>query len=190
MGLAMEEIWKPVVGYELRYDVSNLGNVRTSPLSPHPNARPHLGMLLKQRLKKSGYLHVSFKLAGATISRTVHSVVLETFKGNRPLGMVSRHIDGNRKNNSIDNLEWSTQKENIADKIKHGTDNKGERHHNSVLTNQDVVRIRNMKVAGLSNVYIAEAFHVTPANVGDRLEKEGSGKRWRSSSVWCVWWTC
>lgn len=166
------EQWKPVLGYEDRYDVSNFGNVRTSLNSPHKNARIHRGKLLHARWLKNGYLHVSLNLNGKKNARMVHSLVLEAFKGPRPVGKVGRHLDGNRKNNTPENLEWSTQKENIGDKIRHGTDNKGERHHNSVLANDDVLRIRNMNVSGFSNVYIAKAFHVTPANVGHIVRRK------------------
>lgn len=161
----MEE-WKQVIGYEGRYEVSKLGDIRTDLNSPHRNSRIHRGKFLHQRMNKNGYLRVSFNLDGVKRSRNVHLVVLEAFKGLRPEGKVARHKDGNSKNNASDNLEWSTQKENIADKIIHGTDNKGEKHQNAVLTNQDVIVMRAMKEVGYSNVWIANCFLVTPVNVG------------------------
>lgn len=158
------EDWKQVVGYEGRYEVSKLGDIRTDPNSPHRNSRIHRGKFLHQRMNKTGYLRVSLNLDGVKRSRNVHLVVLEAFKGLRPEGKVSRHKDGNSKNNSADNLEWSTQKENIADKIVHGTDNKGEKHHNAVLTEKDVIEMRAMAERGFSKVEIAKCFLVTPAN--------------------------
>jgi len=161
----MEE-WKPVVGFEDRYDVSNFGNVRTSINSPHRNARIHLGKMIKPKLEKSGYLRLHLNFDGERKFFFVHTIVLNAFSGPRPPGFVARHLDGNRINNASHNLEWSTQKDNLQDRIKHGTHNKGERHPNAVLTNVDVLEMRRMKLMGVSNVKIAECFLVTPTNVG------------------------
>jgi len=165
----MEEIWKSVVGYEGFYEVSNMGRVRTSFDNPHFNARP--GKLLKQAECANGYLHTHLNKRGKK-HPTVHSLVLEAFTGPRPHGLVSRHKDGNARNNRSDNLEWGTQKQNIADKIAHGTDNKGSKHSQSKLTDSDVIKIRAMALDGIQNVKIAAIFKITPTNVGHIVKRK------------------
>ena len=108
------EVWRPVVGGEDKYEVSNLGGVRF-----FRNKRP-----LTQTEQK-GYLNVT--IHGK--KRTVHSLVLEAFVGPRPAGFVTRHIDNDPANNKARNLEWSTQRKNIADKAKFGTDHNANKTH-------------------------------------------------------------
>lgn len=160
----MEE-WRDVVGFEGRYEVSNLGNVRTSFNSPHKNARIHRGKTLKSR-RSGDYARVSLNKNGVKSSPNVHVLVLEAFHGPRPCGKVARHIDGNSGNNSASNLMWSTQKENIADKKIHGTYKFGENHQNAVLTERDVIAIRKMATDGITKAEIARTFLVTPTNIG------------------------
>lgn len=162
----MSEIWKPVVGYESRYDVSNLGRVRTAFESPHPNARPFAGRLRKLYKSTLGYIRVSLNRDGVKSHFSVHILVLQAFRGRRPAGHVSRHLDGSRNNSELSNLEWSTQSRNLADRIKHGTHNKGSRHPNSKLTESDAVKIRLEAAHGKANTQIAREFGVTPANIG------------------------
>lgn len=149
----MEETWKSVLGYEGIYSASNLGRI----MGRNRN-------ILKPFFV-SGYLRVCLIKNGKRSSRTVHSLVIEAFKGIRPPGKVARHIDGNVENNSDSNLVWSTQKENIADKKSHGTYLFGEKHPTSVLTEGDVVEIRRMAELGISRSEIASAFLVTASNI-------------------------
>ena len=51
----------------------------------------------------------------------IHRLVLETFIGPCPEGEVCRHLDGDKRNNSLNNLCWGTLKENTQDAIRHGT---------------------------------------------------------------------
>lgn len=69
-----------------------------------------------------GYQQVSLFRDGSRRSFTVHHLVLTAFIGDRPDGMLCRHIDGNPANNVLDNLRWGTPSENMRDKRRHGTD--------------------------------------------------------------------
>jgi hypothetical protein len=140
----MDEIWKQVLGYKY-YEVSNKGNTRSW------KGRGQNGGLLKEPTTKKtfvgadGYVFVKLQQGGKRTNYRVHRLVLEAFVGKRPQGMQARHLDGNKLHNTIDNLVWGTSKENHADKERHGTSNKGERHgHNSVLTKEDVREIRRL----------------------------------------------
>lgn len=70
------------------------------------------------------------------------SLVCQAFHGPRPAGMVVRHYDGTRTNDSAANLSWATASENWQDKWRHGTASAGSRCHRSVLTEDDVRYIR------------------------------------------------
>lgn len=116
----MAEFWKPCVGYA-NYEVSTYGNVRSidhSKWNGPVGFGFHKGRVLKPGIGSHGYPNVQL---GKGKVRTVHSLVLETFIGPRPLGMESRHLDGNRLNARLENLEWNTPKQNGRDKITHGT---------------------------------------------------------------------
>lgn len=102
------ERWKPIKGYEGRYEVSDRGRVRS--LSFNHTGRP--GML-KLAIDRDGYLHAYLCLDGPMKRHTAHSLVLEAFTGPRPPGLVCDHLDSNPSNNHVDNLEWVTYRENI-----------------------------------------------------------------------------
>lgn len=94
----------------------------------------------------------------------VHALVLTHFRGPKPfIGAQCRHLDGDPRNNAIDNLEWGTALENGADTRRHGT-LRGEKNPRAVLTKQQVATIRDMKGKYLQRV-IASEFGVSRATV-------------------------
>ena len=102
----MEEIWKPVKGYEEIAEISNYGQVHFygNGRGKYPNERWTWGSE-----DNCGYLRVSIGGSGA---KGIHRWVFETFVGNIPQGMEVNHIDENPKNNRIDNLNLMTHKQN------------------------------------------------------------------------------
>lgn len=128
----MEE-WKDVVGFEGLYEVSNHGNIRsfeTKKLKKisfcKKENRPFVNLWKnnKQKIMKP------------------HRMVLEAFVGECPNGMEGCHNDGNSQNNNISNLRWDTHSNNILDRVKHGTSNRGERCGTAKLTLEQVNAIR------------------------------------------------
>ena len=119
--------------------------------------------LLKQATtKNTGRLRVNPTDANGVIRDIyVHKFVIETFHGARPIeGMVCRHLDGNYLNNRADNLQWGTHKENSFDRWEHGTMSTGTRHWRTRLTDDDVIKIRQLKKSGITNVLLGELFGI------------------------------
>ena len=109
----MQEIWKPIIGYENLYEVSNLGNVisldRT--VKCHSKTRLVKGKLLNPHLMKNGYYSVTLCDSGRNKRVYVHRLVALHFVENpKPDEYnVINHKDENPKNNIYTNLEWCTQ---------------------------------------------------------------------------------
>ena len=111
----MEEIWKDIKGYECIYQVSNLGNVKSlDRLST--NGRRLKGKLLAKTNSK-GYIKVTLTNKNKSDNRDIHRLVAQAFIPNPENKPQVNHIDEDKTNNTVDNLEWCTAKENI----NHGT---------------------------------------------------------------------
>ena len=117
------EIWKPVVGYEGFYEVSNTGRVRTvARIAVRSNGRPHTvpSRIRKPSTDKKGYQRLTLLKDGKSRTHTVHSLVLTAFVEPRPEGMLTRHLNGIPDDNRVDNLAWGTGSENQYDAVAHG----------------------------------------------------------------------
>ena len=144
----MQEIWKDVEGYEGLYQVSNLGNVKSIPRViksslKHQNKVLRKGRLLKQSLNHNGYPQIVLKILGKCYCKRVHRLVAEVFIPNPNNYPQINHIDGNKLNNKVSNLEWCTAKQNIIHAFKEGlykTPKKAfKKGQNSVKVNQYTV---------------------------------------------------
>jgi len=101
------EIWKDIPGYEGKYQVSNLGNVKS--MNYMHTKKEHI---LIKRVQPTGYHTVTFCKNGKAKQYLVHRIVYQTFAGEIPEGMQVNHIDENKLNNNIGNLNLMTPKEN------------------------------------------------------------------------------
>ena len=111
------EIWKDCVGFEGKYQVSNLGNVR----SISNNKGTYQERLLSQRqTTTSNYLYVSFTVKDVTTQHSVHRLVAKAFIDNPNNKATVNHIDGNKLNNNVCNLEWNTYSENLKHAYANG----------------------------------------------------------------------
>jgi hypothetical protein len=134
-----------------RYAVSSDGTIRGR-RGRHEGARRGLWnewRELKPWRHKSGHLYIV--LDGHQYQ--VHRLVLTTFDRKPVDGEECRHLDGNPRNNHIDNLAWGTRSENIGDKLRHGTHNRGERHYCAKLSDEQaraaiMLRKRHAKHGG------------------------------------------
>jgi hypothetical protein len=106
------EIFKDIKGYEGIYQISNLGNVKSYKKNrvkiriPTKNTNGYLCLGLRKNNKRKMYL--------------IHRLISEYFIENKNNKPYINHIDGNKLNNNINNLEWCTQKENVNHSWKIG----------------------------------------------------------------------
>lgn len=115
----MQEIWKDVKDYEGYYQVSNLGRVRSLDryIKQKNRYKKQINRFIKGKLLTSskdcnGYIHIIlYKNKKYKIFR-VHQLVAQTFIINPKNLPEVNHIDGNKENNCVDNLEWITRTEN------------------------------------------------------------------------------
>lgn len=122
------EVWRPVVGFDGRFEVSNFGRVKSlARVSIHTN---QFGVRCDQAVAEKiltqtsngKYPTVCLSVQGKCRAHAVHRLVLEAFVGPCPAGMLCRHFpDRDPYNNRLDNLQWGTPQENAADMRVHGT---------------------------------------------------------------------
>lgn len=111
----MEEIWKDIENYEGYYQCSNLGRVRSVDRyikGRYNNMQFKKGQLLKPRLNVNGYLQVSIDKQKHHTQKYIHRLVAETFIDNPNNSETINHKDGNKTNNCVENLEWTSYSEN------------------------------------------------------------------------------
>ena len=111
-------VWKPIKGYEGSYEVSNRGDVRSIG-RVNAYGRYQAERILKKNPHK-GYVKVALYKNGYTKWHLIHRLVAEAFLGECPEGCEVNHIDENRQNNNVENLEYITHAENV----RHGNGNK------------------------------------------------------------------
>lgn len=139
------EEWLPVPEF-IGYEVSNLGRVRSY---RSPNGRGDLLELPRQiktaTTPRKEYLRVGLSNGAGDVKWSpVHTLVLIAFVGPRPSAdHQACHNDGDAKNNVLSNLRWDTIKENASDRIKHGTQVRGENVKRAVLTSAQVQEIKD-----------------------------------------------
>jgi len=113
----LTETWLPIPGFEGRYDVSNMGRVR----SWLPCRGTALPRILKPRPTDAGHLAVNLLVGnGSRAHKTIHMMMMSAFIGPRPISLETRHLDGDPTHNHLSNLAYGTHRENALDMMRHG----------------------------------------------------------------------
>lgn len=140
---SLAEHWLPVVGYEGHYEVSDLGRVRTVAKTTYggffvhgdkkihsPRHRPSQLLKVSYGGRNNRYLRVMLRAGGNKKRHAfIHHLVLEAFVGPRPRispdlvtgedrYMVAAHTDDDQSNNTLRNLSWKTEDENLTDRLE------------------------------------------------------------------------
>lgn len=114
--------------------------------------------------------------SGRSKLRSAHSLVAVTFLGPREKGQQVLHYDDDKLNNSVANLRYGSSKENHGDAIRNGRKPKGESHHNSKLTANDVRQVRAWLAEKKTERWIAGQLHVSRSAI--TMIKRGTNWSW------------
>jgi hypothetical protein len=147
-----------VPGYEGLYRVSDHGRVMSLPRTTTK------GGLLKPGPGR--YLTVALHRNDRGRTFGIHKVVLLSFVGPCPPGLLIRHLDGNSHNNRLSNLCYGTNAENGQDQMRHGTFARGSRQGLAKLTEADIPLIRSRYAAGDRQLILAREFGVSQCTIG------------------------
>jgi len=117
-----KEIWKDIPNYEGLYQVSNLGRVKSLDrfVNSKHNYQRIKGKILKLRVSNQGYIQAFLSKDGHVKGFLVHRLVGFCFFDKREYNQCINHIDSDRTNNNLNNLEWVTYSENRAHGVKDG----------------------------------------------------------------------
>lgn len=150
----MNEIWRVIF---VDYLVSNFGRVKSLKRGKEKILKPWLN---------NGYLYVVLLIDGKRKTFKVHRLVATVFIPNPENKPQVNHINGDKTDNRVENLEWVTGKENMRHAVDTGLNvaNRGEKHGRSKLTNEQVKYIRE-NPDDLSGGELAEKFGVTQATI-------------------------
>lgn len=140
---AVNGTWAPIPGYEGHYEVSRSGGIRSLKRNNFcgvcARRKP---LMMKPRVGNAGYLRVTLTKDGVASTYSVHRLVLTAFRGSATEGHEGCHLDGDRLNNALDNLQWGTKAENIQQRTEHGRLPRGEQSRVSKLSEESVRSIR------------------------------------------------
>ena len=168
------EIWKAIPGFEGYYDVSDQGRVRSYWQRVGNKGRRGTKMVLGNTAQKiitlgrnpiNGYLMARIYKPDKDSTITINRLVLLAFVGPCPPEMESCHNDGKKFNNFLINLRWDYRSNNVLDKINHDVVPHGEQCWNSKLTEEKVIKIRELSSEGYKGCDLAIMFSESRQNI-------------------------
>jgi hypothetical protein len=155
------EEWRAVVNTDGRYEISDMGHVRST---RNRYGNPQVKVLTGY-ISSSGYPAVSIRRYGWNRNRpvSVHVLIAEAFIGPCPAGYEVNHKDFNRENSVLDNLEYVTYSENNLHAFRHGRQPvRGSRVGSSKLTEVDIIAIRE---SDEPHTIVAKRYGVHPTTI-------------------------
>lgn len=159
------------------YEVSENGDIRRT--VARSGAKP---ALRKPYVAANGRLMIVMRSGGVARACYVHRLILEAFVGPAPSDAhQGAHNDGDPLHNHVSNLRWATKQENEADKVRHGTSNRGERFGRARLTNDQAEEIKRCLAAGFASRDLAMRFGVHPSTISSL--KRGKSWAWLTPAV-------
>jgi len=160
------ESWKKIKNYE-NYSVSDYGRIRNDKTD----------RILKPSNNTHGYLFVGLWKNGVRKNHKIHRLVANAYIVNPENKRTINHIDGIKANNLVENLEWSTQKENMQHSYDNGlNDAKGIKNGRAKLTEEQVLEIRRLyKTGDYSQTALGKMFGVGQ----DLISRIINRKKWK-----------
>ena len=169
----LTEEWRPVVGYEGLYEVSNIGRVRSvtrKVLQRNNRIKVMKGKLLtihNRSKKKNTYKAVRLSKENVMTNFNVHTLVAEAFLGPRPKDCLVLHGPLGRWVNTVNNLRYGSAIENAEDREKDGKTIKGEQMHTAKLTSADVLEIRKELELSATITALGKKYNVSKCTILD-----------------------
>ncbi|CAJ1226638.1 NUMOD4 domain-containing protein [Lactiplantibacillus xiangfangensis] len=173
------EIWKDVPGFEGKYQVSDLGRVKSLNRIRMKHHYPERILNTSKRLTHDGYARVSIRDDfGKQHEYRVNKLVATVFIPNPENKSSVNHIDGDKLNNAVSNLEWTTRSENMIHAYQHGLKRpvSGTKNGNAKLTEEQVRAIRSEYIPYSrthGTVALGKKYGITNAAVGRVVRGSG-----------------
>ena len=174
----MNELWRPVVGYEDLYEVSNQGRVKSlyrevrTPYRGDVRVRSTPEKILKGEVDRDGYAKVRLSKEGKSKKYMVHALVAAAFIGPRPEGAWVLHGPAGNKDNSVLNLSYGSPQDNYWDRKRDGTLLHGEKNYQAKLTEEKVRQIRHLHRQGESQYALGKRFDVSSGTIKYVLDRK------------------
>lgn len=174
---------RPVIDYEGYYEISDEGRLfsveRTIEIHDKIHNRKYTKQFKRRELSPSpdhrGYLCVRLQKAGIGTFASIHRLVARAFIPNpKPESFhCINHIDGNKTNNYISNLEWSNHRDNAVHAVRMGLIKyaTGEKHPKTKISDADRERIPKLYSCGMTQVELATIFSVSQPSIGLIIRK-------------------
>ena len=181
------EIWKDIKGFETAFQVSTLGRVRSLTRQiKHPEGDYiKQGKLLGFTKDNKGYPNITLCWKGKRRTVKIHTLVAEAFIIKVPSYTHVNHIDGNKNNNTLQNLERCTPQQNIVHAHRLGLAAHNEKHVRSKLNDKQAreikIKLKQLYVGKRIKLYkeLAEQYQVHPETIRN-IDK---GTTWRNLVV-------
>lgn len=169
------EIWLPCPEYEDIYLISNYGRLKRI----QGGERRQVGRILRAHKSNVGYVIYPLSREGKTIYALAHRLVMRAFVGDCPPEITVNHLNGNKTDNRLENLEYATQGENNLHAVRVLGHRQGEKHYKAVLTDNQVREIKTLLREGVSTYQIAKLYGVSASAI--RAIK--SGRSWKHINI-------
>ena len=172
----MQELWRPVIGWEGFYEVSDLGRVKSLARTTCKGVEIR-ERILRQVVGSNGYLKVGLRANGKGATKSVHGLVAAAFIGPRPSGLVVLHDTGGSLDNRLANLSYGTQAKNMGpDRLRDDTHIRGERNYQAKLTAEQVLEARRLVAANpkQTRAILARQWGVTYSTLNNAV----NGRTW------------
>lgn len=161
--------WRAVPGWEGKYEVSDMGQVRSI------KGGRRLGKILTQHLTHDGYPRLRLVSAERGQMYTVHILVAAAFLGPRPDGYTVNHKDGVKVNSRLSNLEYISLKANHEHAALMGLHARGERQGSAKMTIDTVRDLRQRYDAGESAYKLAKEFGISAPQAWNIIKRKHWG---------------
>jgi NUMOD4 motif-containing protein/HNH endonuclease len=171
MAIGTDEEWRSIPGYEGFYSISSFGRARSEDRTiteKNTGKRVYVpGKMLKLVLNNvgKGYYKVTLSKGSKLKAGQIHQLVCQAFYGPQAKGIEVRHLDGNCRNNLLNNLCYGTKTENIKDAKFHGVFPMHERRPGAILTRGTAIEACKRGLKGESANTLAKEFGVTPGTI-------------------------